>query len=63
MANIHIRDIASTELQELDLLELQELDLLAYSENYLQDLSDQEEVNNYGGGYPVGMTSGGYLLD
>jgi hypothetical protein len=68
MARIHISDIASTELQELD--------LLADSENDLKDLSDmglnniQSEdpnpnplVRSFGAGYPVGMTSHGYLLD
>jgi hypothetical protein len=44
MANIHISDLTTTELQELD--------LLADSENDLENLSDME-LNNVQGGAPV----------
>jgi hypothetical protein len=44
MTNIHISDLQITEPEELD--------LLVDSEGYLKELSEQEEVNIYGGGAP-----------
>ncbi len=41
MANIHISDLTTTELQELD--------LLADSEDYLREVSEQEETHINGG--------------
>jgi hypothetical protein len=43
---IDINNLTTTET------ELEELNLLVDSEGYLKDLSEQEEVNIYGGGAP-----------
>jgi hypothetical protein len=49
---IDINNLTTTET------ELEELDLLADSEDYLQDLSEQEEFNTYGGCNCVRLSDG-----
>lgn len=48
---ININNLTDTELEES-----KELDLLADSEHYLQELSEQEEINIIGGGPRLSFT-------
>ncbi len=49
MIDINNLTTRETELKELNLSALEELNLSADSEGYLKDLSEQEEINIYGG--------------
>ncbi len=49
---INIKDLKTTDT------ELEELNLLSNSEDYLKELSEQEEVNIYGGCTCVAISNG-----